>query len=382
VSCSRRRACRLPAGALGLLACMALAGCSSIPFLGPGPTGAPGTFSSTGSMIAPVYDTTAVRLADGRVLFVGGRADTTTDDAEQVVASAQIYDPKTGSFSLTGSMTTPRDLAAAVLLPNGDVLVVGGDEEGQNLDTAELYDPATGRFTATGSMLEATGTQLEGLWSPSALLLPGGKVLVSGYSDNAVELYDPLTGTFSAGGSDGGDGDGSLHYGCPALLPDGRVLCLGTEAAQMYDPATGSFSQTVLQAVGMRDLDWETTVRLADGRVLVTGASDFFGDVSPAEIFDPESGTFSSTGPMVDLRWDTTPATLLDGNVLFVGGDNHRETAALDTCELYDPATGRFSLTGTMEQYRDGPTATLLTDGRVLVAGSTGSYGSAELYWP
>ncbi len=63
---------------------------------------------------------------------------------------AGIFDPSTGTFAATGSMTVPRTTHTATLLPNGKVLIAGGGTYG--LANAEVYDPSTGIFTATGSM--------------------------------------------------------------------------------------------------------------------------------------------------------------------------------------------------------------------------------------
>ena len=87
-----------------------------------------------------------------------------------------IYNPASGTFSATGSMTTPRfDGDTATLLPNGKVLVAGGYASGNppSLASAELYDPATGTFSATGSMTAAR-------YGHTATLLPNGQVLVAG----------------------------------------------------------------------------------------------------------------------------------------------------------------------------------------------------------
>jgi hypothetical protein len=154
-----------------------------------------GTFSATGAMADKRGSHTATRLADGRVLITGGTA---TGDAR--LTSAEIYDPTTGTFTTTGSMAAARTFQEATLLVDGRVLVSGGDPagwiyDGPFLASAEIYDPKTGTFTATGSMADT-------LTNHSATLLPDGRVLIAGgYNGSAdvtaAELYDPTTGTFT-----------------------------------------------------------------------------------------------------------------------------------------------------------------------------------------
>ena len=124
------------------------------------PLTAPG-FVGTGSMTSARADATAVLLADGRVLIVGGWTARDGVGAFAGVSSAEIYDPVTGSFSPTGSMAEGRVSPSATLLADGRVLVAGGFPfESMNvgpapaLASAELYDPATGTFSPTGSMAE------------------------------------------------------------------------------------------------------------------------------------------------------------------------------------------------------------------------------------
>jgi hypothetical protein len=91
-------------------------------------------------------------LADGRVLVLGGRTVGTSPGGppEDDVASAEIYSPATGKFSATGSMSRPREGHTATLLPDGRVLVAGGNTlqqvttstNGDTSSTAELYDPS------------------------------------------------------------------------------------------------------------------------------------------------------------------------------------------------------------------------------------------------
>src|SRR5438874_10226419 len=97
----------------------------------------------TGSLKTARFHHTATLLPDGRVLVVGG------EQAHTPLASAELYDPATGTWSATGSLNTAREYHTATLLPNGKVLVAGGSDT--DLDTAEAYDPANAPATGTGT---------------------------------------------------------------------------------------------------------------------------------------------------------------------------------------------------------------------------------------
>jgi len=189
---------------------------------------------------------TATRLADGRVLVIGGSADAWTSNAP-LIASAEIYDPKAGTFSTTGQLNVARAWHTATLLADGRVLITGGQSTGgEQLASAELYDPGTGRFTPTGSM--EVGREYH-----TATLLNDGRVLVAGGGGDytnlnflaSAELFDPKTGTFTATGP---MADARTYHGA-SLLPDGRVLVTGgygakapLASAELFDPKAGTFS--------------------------------------------------------------------------------------------------------------------------------------------
>ncbi len=355
----------------------------------PPPTAAPTATPKVG-LKGPLGDGrqihTATLLADGRVLVGGG-----TDYADQPLASVTLYDPATGTFSQTGSMGTARAFFTATLLPDRHVLVAGGGppqygHPGPDLATSELYDPKSGTFTPTGSM---TTTRED----HSATLLRDGRVLIAGGNDKAdhavasAELYDPKTGKFSATGSMAI----ARGYHTATLLADGRVLIVGgaaaawtstdgTASAEVYDPKTGKFSPTGSMADGRA---WHTATLLGDGRVLVTGSSN---DQKLAEIYDPKTGRFSATGSMADGRIYHTATLLSDGRVLVAGGGgDYANKGFLASAELYDPKTGTFVPTGSMTDARTYHTAALLVDGRILVTGGYGHLAplaSAEIYDP
>ena len=125
------------------------------------------TFNTTGSMSVARSRHTATLLNNGKVLVAGGGG------GSSCFASAELYDPATGTWSTTGSMNVARSGHTATLLNNGKVLVAGGTGGSLPFASAELYDPATGTWSTTGSMNVSRGHH-------TATLLNNGKVLVAG----------------------------------------------------------------------------------------------------------------------------------------------------------------------------------------------------------
>ena len=252
-----------------------------------------GNFSATGPMVEARFGQTATLLVDGRVLIAGGGIEHVTGLGDRrpgttrpsrvpgtatmsMIDSAELYDPKTGTFKATGSMTVGRDFAAAARLADGRVLIAGGGDEGNMADaSADLYDPKTGKFSPTGLMLT-------GRYSATATLLAGGRVLISGGTngsgfDTSLELYDPATGRFADGGS-------SDNRGFVSVVPlgDGRALFVGGAddttvsktngpvplyTCDTYDPSTHKLSR----AASMNADGAISAVALPDGRVLAFG---------------------------------------------------------------------------------------------------------------
>ena len=171
---------------------------TAMPTPTPSPTPAPPlTFVATGSLHTARSSATATLLKNGKVLIAGGMLDRGL--AADVYATAELYDPATGKFTPTGSMTAARSYATATLLRDGRVLIAGGEgcskapschyvaiDELQHLASADLYDPATGKFTATGSMSGPSEQD-------TAMQLPDGRVLLTGWNQWA-EIYDPNSG--------------------------------------------------------------------------------------------------------------------------------------------------------------------------------------------
>ena len=249
---------------------------------------ASGTWTVTGSLNFVHYYHTATLLPNGKVLAAGGANSYPQNIAE-------LYDPASGTWTLTGSLHAAREIHTATLLPNGKVLVVGGfnDNNGASiLASAELYDPASGTWTLTGSLNTARAYH-------TATLLPNGKVLVAGgigpdvFGHSIAELYDPATGAWTL--------TGSLNVGrylhTATLLPNGKVLVAGGDgttsspfsSAELYDPASGTWTLTGSLVTAR---DYHTATLLPDGRVLVAGGYNFNagGSLRNAELYDPRAG--------------------------------------------------------------------------------------------
>lgn len=186
-----------------------------------------GQFTATGNMVVPRMQPDAVaRLADGRVLIAGGDGD------NGPLASVELYDPAAGTFTLTGNMPEARALHSLVTLANGKVLMVGGSDGGAGggfpfyYPAAALYDPATGQFSPTGSLSFPRDLQ-------SAARLPDGRVLVAGgarvvgnpgsVTVPTAEIYDPATGTFQVVG----DMATPRYEATPVVMANGSVLLAG-----------------------------------------------------------------------------------------------------------------------------------------------------------
>jgi hypothetical protein len=280
-----------------------------------------GTFAPTGSMWSNREEGTTTLLPNGKVLVAGGKFGST-----QTTETAEIFDPATGAFTLTGSMSIPRTCATATLLANGKVLVAGGLYYLAGISPiyikgAELFDPATGAFTQTGTMSVTR-------CGHTATLLQSGQVLIAGGADNTAELYDPATGSFISTGNM--NVDRSSHSA--SLLSDGRVLLVGgyynptsstvgyAATAEIYDPATHQFSLTGSMVSGGR-VEF-TASTLPNGAVLVAGG--LVGNVpgsTDAELYNPATGTFLQTGSLLQGRYVGAAVTLQSGQALVVGGN-------------------------------------------------------------
>ncbi len=380
---SRPTVLALPAGAI-LVALLIVAAIAAAAFVGGRLAVAPQLpdfdhsspeFRLTGSMSVARVDATAVRLADGTVLIVGGWGF--VGGGAPAFATAEIYDPRTGQFRMTGSMTQARTRASATLMRDGRVLVAGGYvvapiNAGGSPDaiaSAEVYDPASGTFTQVGPMHESRAGH-------GAVLLASGEVVVVGGVGGTLKLtetsrteivrstferFDPATGRFTLATDPLPSPIGRPTI---ALLGDGRVLVgnvSGPPSYQVliYDPSSGAVEATSQAGIAV-----EVAAGLRDGRVLVISG----GDHGESQVYDPNSDTF---GPIVSFERGPEQAVVTEGGGLVIlFGRSSVEGSEVGNVDAFDPVTGRIAKVGPMAVIRtSGFTATPLRDGTILVTG-------------
>jgi N-acetylneuraminic acid mutarotase len=335
-----RRAVWVPL--IGLVAATALAGCGQIRATLPNLAQslsqtsqgqrASGSWSVTGSLQTPRVAPMAVTLSNGKVLIAGG-----LDNNNHAIASAEVYDPTSGEWSQTASMLTARVQATVTLLQNKKVLVAGGETETGLAASAEIYNPSAHRWSATGSMTTPRANH-------TATLLADGRVLVAG-----------------------------------GLSSDSSG---GIVSAEIYDPSNGKWSLTGSMSTPRES---QSATLLPTGEVVVSGGNvDILdGPTGSAEVYHPSTGKWTTTGRMMTSRSSHISVTLADGSAIVSGGDygNFAGFNPLAMTDRYDSKTNRWSPVGDMHVARGAVpkvagrayhTATMLGDGRVLVAGGFG----------
>jgi N-acetylneuraminic acid mutarotase len=288
---------------------------------------ATGHWSSTGLLNTARANPVGALLPDGRVLVAGGTYSKGWEGEEHFVkgapwpgrrelTSAEIYDPETGRWTVTGSLNdagsagSAYSVGSANVLPDGRVLVVGGAGAAEGTSPAELYDPGAGLWTFAGRVPTPTDSA-SAMLADGTLLVVGGTIhdeagFVSGWNPTAWR-FDPLTGLSAP----------------VAPMPTGRIGAIA--------------------------------IRMADGRVLIAGGIDQerTGDVpapatAPATnstlIYDPSRDAWSQAPSMPFAVEPGQGVLLSDGSVLLAGGTVPYEQSVTDACPSGAPIawTARF----------------------------------------
>jgi Kelch motif len=287
--------------------------------------------------LGPVIDLAAYRTRPAE----GDHGSARLDDVDappggRAMATAELFDPRNGTWSTTGSMRYARAGAVAVTLSDGRVLVFGsGTDEGQvivddgALVTAEVYDPATGRFSLAGGL--------------------------SGYNVDPPAWAEEYMG-----------GGGVGHVGTLVALDDGGALLVGHaewvkhsadfSSSYRFDPTSNTWPEIGEAFVsvwdyGPRERSWSSSgrdlagaiaVKLADGQVLVAGGGGMLVEsqssiVRTARRYDPATRRWVRLPKMPLAKTGATAVLLDDGSVLVIGGGTARDP--------YDDSRSTFRFT-------------------------------------
>ena len=301
-----------------------------------------GSWGTVGKLSQGRKGHSATLLSNGKLLVIGGQADAT---GSQVLDSAEIVDPVSGSVQAGPALNTPRSGHVAVAFRQGTdeyVLVAGGANAQGSLTSAEVYDVANNAFLPLSTKLS------EDRAGADAVLLPNGKILIQGGLQNfsaarlsvspaGAELFDPANNTFSSAGG----GLSIDRYGSALALSDsGQAIALGGNngaqaeaSAESYDPSSNSWNSLNAALATAREALTATVMR--DTRILAVGGADQNGISSAVEAYDAATDEMAPMGSIVTARRDHTSTLLANGNVLIVGG--YGNAGALQTAEEYSP---------------------------------------------
>lgn len=350
-------------------------------------------WKSAPSMSKARNSATATPLADGRVLVTGGydRKIVQLPNPDQqpfcclridltALATSEIFDSKTRSWSPAGNLGHARYGHQAVTLKGGLVLVVGGEDQPNDpptyLPSAEIFDASTGTWAGAGDIgaprKDFTLTAL----ADGQALLAGGLAADGITVLRSTLLYDPVKNAWSPGP----DMKDARTQHRAAQLRDGRILVTGgldhlgrLATSEIFDPAALGWIPTGALKTARSD---EVAVPLHDGRVLVAGGRGTKTGLSDSEIFDPNAAGASPAprtviGPGTWVLKPTQPVPtyaqdahlLKDGRVLVLPGGGYPDYVA----QIYDPTSATWTTSFTRASDRKFIAGTPIAGDRVLL---------------
>jgi hypothetical protein len=301
-----------------------------------------------GSYQPNFYAHTATLLPSGQVLVVGG--ETYWPSCCYATKGVMLYHPDTNTWSFGRQTFDYRRYHTATLLPNGKVMVAGGNiggDQNPSYKTTEIYDPDTNTWTRAKDMIYARQNHF-------AILLKTGKVLVGsgtaadGWLLTSTELYDPATDTWSRSGD-----MLNAHLGVtPVLLADGQVLIAGGNnnsawgSVEEYNPQTGAWHSVAdMPLIRIQN----TVTLLGNGQVLVAGGDSYNRSAGTqfklnTLIYDANTNTWKEAALLNHAHLNAVSVLLPSGMVLITGGYDYTDP------NIWDPLNGVY--TKGSEQYQ------------------------------
>ena len=291
-----------------------------------------GNWTSVAQMNIGRVHSASIVLSNGKVLVTGGEIDSSVS----VTNTCELYDYQTNTWSFVANMNSERFYHQLTLIDSNRVLAIGGYRK----KSCEIYYIKENIWTTTDSLY------VPRLYGYTTTLLNDGRVvIVGGYfiSEDSeykiylrdVEIYNPVTNLWSK--------TDSLKIGrefhTATLLENGNLLIAGGGGAgkecEKFDPLTEKW--TTVDSLNESRFE-HSAILLSDNKVLVSGGTDFSNPTNPwknsCEVYDYNTDKWNMVTPMYNARNNHSSVFLINGQILFVGG-NHGS----DTWELYDIQT-------------------------------------------
>jgi len=290
---------------------------------------------------APSGSGTMLLLSDGTVMVQGGGI--TNQWAKLTPDSTGSY--VNGTWSPLASMNTARRFYGSDVLPDGRVLVVGGEDSGpaavRNFsNTGEIYNPVTNKWSAIPNFPELIGGDI-----PTETL-PNGQVIAGNPEGPETEIFNPATDRWTPG-ADKADDDESDEETW-VKLPDGSILSYNisedAQDTQRYIPSLNEWvdSGTVpLEPTTNTELG--PALLLPDGRVFLIGATGQTALYTPSKtLTGPGSWALGPDVPDGLGANDAAAAELVNGQVLFTAGGAPAYTPPTEVFD-FDPVANTIT---------------------------------------
>lgn len=325
---------------------------------------APPRWRYTTSLPLAYREGAEVVLPDGRVLIAGGQRTGETNSS-----ACLLFDPVAQTFTATGSLVTAQRNGDAVLLDANRVLLANGTSSGGST-VAQIYDIAAGTWSLAASRINSYRFhKLARLPDGRVLLVPGTTF------DTACEIYDPVANTWTAAPA--------IPYAQAGVslgtLQDGRIIAVGRNsvssntAKPIFDAATGTWSTTA--TLSGNHHEYGAVQVLPSGKVLaVAGIAGSTSSV--AHIFDPSTNAWTATASAPYAARYLGSAVLASGKVIIAGGIGSSGSARYADSAIYDAATGTWEVAPTLNTGRSHIQLHRLQDGSVIVFGGSGDGNS------
>ncbi len=357
----------------------------------------------------------AASAGDYTVLVTGTRngfTQTATSSAVRVTAvaapSITSFDSLNSSIASGGSTNlVPVFAGGTGVITPGDIAVTSGDSisvsplvtttyrlgvtnaAGSSIGMSYTVTVTTGTFTNVSNAMSVS--RIEG---STSIALVDGRVLIYGNHNGSgtkiADVFDPTTNVFTRTG----DLNSARRNAPGILLGDGKVLVTGgityqvkygsLSSAELFDPGTNTWTSTGSMGTTRRS---HFMVRLTNGKILVGGGTNDNGTIlQSTEIYDPATGLFTAAPDMPQIRTDAHAALLSNGHVIIFGGYSGTGAGYLKSAIIFDVTTNTWrTITSQMQGHHgQGATLTVLNDGRMVIAGGWvvdgGSYvGSSQV---